>query len=176
MTDLDKLLTNWNLATAKLPYGVQHTFHDVLTLVSEEKKQNLVWGQDYSADYAKDCLVNASAPMLQSGGGKGIPSRNFGEVVGLYDQINRELKDRDVNTSDLVSPMAAEILLHHFAPLKEIPDVMPDTPTEAFASNVPYIEPSDDELSRAFMEMLTSDAPVEQTTTPFDHEHSSVQD
>jgi hypothetical protein len=167
--NMDKLRQDWNQATANLQYGVQRVFVDVLTLVQEEKKKDLVWGQDYGDGGA--CLVNAAGNMLTTGGGQGIPMANFGEVVSLFDRINREFRSKDINTDYHVSPLAAEILLQWFAPLKEEPvstTVNEATSNEAFASHEPYVEATDEEIGRALMEMFTTDAPVEMET-PFDN-------
>jgi hypothetical protein len=168
MSDFDSLRSQWCDATANLAYGVQRVFVDVLTLVAEEKKKDLVWGMDYGDGV---CLVNAAGNMLTTGGGQGIPMANFGEVVSLYDRINREFKNKDINTNQHVSPLAAEILLQWFAPLKDEPvatTVDEATSNEAFAEGVPFIEPSDEDMARALMDMLSSPAPVDPIATPFD--------
>lgn len=160
----DELRQKWETATGNLPYGVQHVFKDVLDLVAEGKKNDLVYGADYTSQGA--CLVNASANMLVSGGGHGIPMANFSDVVSLFDQINAMLAVKGVNTEpNKVSPLAAEILCTWYAPLKENPQVV-----EAFTSSdgheipMPYIEATDEEMEQAFMTLLQS-RPIE---TPFD--------
>lgn len=161
MTDMNmaNLHERWTNATADLPYGVQRVFHDVFTLVAEGKKTNLVYGSDYSGDTGV-CLVNAAGHMLTTGGGHGIPSATFGTVVGLFDTINRVLKDKGVNKDNYVSPFAAEIFLDWFAPLKEKPistQVDEATANESFATDV-YVEPTDEEMARSLMDMMSADS------------------
>lgn len=162
--DADELRTKWQTATGNLPYGVQRVFKDVLDLVAEGKKSDLVYGADYTSQGA--CLVNASANMLVAGGGHGIPIANFEDVVTLFDQINAYFLNVGVNESpNLVSPLGGEILAMWYAPLKDMPDVVENFETEA--GNVipmPYIEPTDAEMEEAFMTMLQA-RPV---ATPFD--------
>lgn len=157
MYDPDELRSQWEKATHELPYGVQRVFKDVLDLVQEGKKNDLVYGADYSEQGA--CLVNASANMLVSGGGHGIPMAAFGDVVSLFDKINKFLENQGVNNQPgLVSPFAAEILLNWYAPLKDVP---PPVEKDSYAL---YVEPTDKEMEDAFMELLNN-RPVE---TPFD--------
>ena len=164
---MDKLRKEWETATSKLQYGVQRVFRDVLSLVADEKKTNLVWGADYMDQGA--CLVNAAGNMLTTGGGNGVPSANFGEVVGLYDKINRKFKDEGINTTDnYVSPLAAEILLQWFAPQKPTPledAVNEATANEYFAEGLTYVEPTDEEMTRALLEMLSE--PPAAVESPF---------
>lgn len=158
----DELREKWEVATGNLPYGVQRVFKDVLDLVAEGKKKDLVYGSDYTSKGA--CLVNASANMLTTGGGHGVPSASFGEVVSLFDQINHMLYQKDVNTeANLVSPLAAEILVMWFAPLKDSPIAF-ESPTDENVIPLPYMEPTDAEMEEAFLTLLQS-RPVE---TPFD--------
>lgn len=147
------LYEKWTNATANLKPGVQHAFHDVLSLAKDEKV-TLVWGADYTGDGGA-CLVNQAGAMLTTGGGHSIPSRFFGEVVGLFDKINRELMEKSVNTDHHVSPLAAEVLLHHFAPLKEM------VITEVIEEEGPFVEPTDEEIAGAWIQSLMSDAPEE---------------
>lgn len=173
MQDLDELRDKWAEATADLPYGVQRVFHDVLTLVKEEKKKDLIYGADYYNNGA--CLVNAAANMLVVGGGYGIPMEAFGRVVSLYDQINREFRSRDINTDQHVSPLAAEILLAWYAPLKDAPAPVetPDTSNTVFAEGMPYVEPTDEEMAQALSDMFSEPAPQETINlTPFDPEYA----
>lgn len=164
MYDPDKFRSMWSEATGNLPYGVQRVFHDVLDLVQEGKKKDLVYGADYTSDGA--CLVNASANMLVVGGGNGIPMANFSDVVSLFDQINGYFRTIDVNEQDgIVSPLAAEILLKWYADLKEVPDVVENFKTED--DNIvpmPYIERTDEEMEEAFMTLLNN----RPQATPFD--------
>lgn len=164
MYDPDELRSQWGKATHDLPYGVQRVFKDVLDLVQEGKKQDLVYGADYSNSGA--CLVNASANMLVAGGGHGIPMAAFGDVVSLFDRINKYLEIQGVNNEPgLVSPLAAEILLNWYAPLKEVPEVVENFKTEGDnLIPLPYIEATDEEMEQAFMTLLEN-RPIE---TPFD--------
>jgi hypothetical protein len=167
--DLDTLHVQWTEATARLNYGEQRVFKDVLALVAEEKKTNLVWGSDYGDSGQSACLVNAAGSMLSKGDGSGVPMQQFGEVVGLYDKLNREYLTRDINTSQHVSPLAAEILLHHFAPLKEAP--METIAKEShFAADQDYVEPTDEEMLGDLLRLLSEDdLPVgNEVQTPFD--------
>jgi hypothetical protein len=163
--DLESLHTQWTNATANLAPGEQRVFKDVLTLVAEEKKSNLIWGSDYFGGQ-NACLVNAAGSMLSKGDGQGVPMAQFGDVVALYDKLNRAYKDKDINKDNHVSPLAAEILLHHFAPLKEMP--METIAKEShFKGTDKYVEPTDEEMLHNLTIMLSdpNPAPVE---TPFD--------
>lgn len=169
--DLETLHTQWKAATANLNYGEQRVFKDVLTLVSEEKKTNLVWGADYGDGGQGACLVNAAGSMLSKGDGSGVPMQQFGEVVALYDKLNREYRTRDINTDHHVSPLAADILLQHFAPLKEAP--MEAIAREShFKHGDKYVEPTDEAMLNDLMNMLSEpEAPVD-IVTPFDNAHT----
>lgn len=166
LTTKDEYRTQWQNATANLPYGVQRVFHDVFTLVAEGKKTNLVWGADY-AGTSGTCLVNAADNLLITGGGRGVPMATFSEVVSLYDHINRWLKDEGVNKDNYVSPFAAEVFLSWFAPLKEKPTeaaIEEAMVNEAFANDLAtavgqeaYIEPTDEEMARSLMDMMSAD-------------------
>jgi hypothetical protein len=162
--DPDNLRAQWCKATGELPYGVQRTFKDVLDLVQEGKKKDLVYGADYTDQGA--CLVNASANMLVAGGGHGIPMANFHDVVSIFDQANHYFYQVGVNTdSNIVSPLAAEILLNWYADLKDVPNVVENFETEnGHVIPMPYIEASDEEMEEAFMTLLEN-RPV---ATPFD--------
>lgn len=171
MTDKQQLRIEWNKATGDLPYGVQKVFKDVLTLVAEDKKKDLVYGMDYGDGGA--CLVNSASNMLTAhaneneGGGHGIPTAHFGEVVRLFDRINSLLKQEGVNTTSKVSPLAADILLRWFGPEKQPPAVedIEEAKAKAFADNIPYTEPSDEEMQADFLAALTN---PDREATPFD--------
>lgn len=156
------LYTQWNEATAKLSWGVQRVFRDALTLVSEGKV-HLAYGADYND--GSPCLVNSVAQMLTTGGGQGIPSANFGEVVSLFDRINRHLHGVNVNTENgRVSPLAADIMLRYFAPEREKPievAVNEATQAEAFANAV-HVEPKDEDIARDWLNALQVEAAMEQ--------------
>lgn len=160
MTDFDELKEQWQIATAKLPWGVQRVFRDVFALAAEQKTPTpLVWGRDYGDGGA--CLVNQGAQFLSligGEGGYGKPSQAFGEVVRLFDRINREFLEADVNVDKTVSPLAADIFLQWFAPLRDRPvanAVEEATAPEAFATGI-IPERSDEDMARALMEFLTS--------------------
>lgn len=161
--DFDALRLEWQQATGNLPWGVQRVFRDVFQLAADQKTPTpLVWGRDYGDGGA--CLVNQGAQFLaliNGEGGEGKPSVAFGEVVGLFDRINREFLKADVNVDQTVSPLAADILLQWFAPLRDRPiDSMVDEAlsAEVFASSgeLPYTEPSDEDLARGLIEFLCS--------------------
>lgn len=158
---LDDMLVKWNEATGNLSWGVQRVFRDALELVAKEQV-TLVWGADYSAN--SPCLVNSVAAMLTTGGGHGVPSQNFGDVVRQFDAINRELYTRGVNPEyGKVSPVAAETLLHYFAPLQEQPmesKVNEAMAPEAFANAVSR-EPSDEDVARDWLNALNVEAACE---------------
>lgn len=148
-----KKLNAWTVAIADCPVGVQHVFHDVFTLVAEEKKQNLVYGVDYTSDGNGACLVNAAGNLLVVGGGPGVPAKNFTLVVSLFDEINALLRTMNVNTDHRVSPLAAEIFLKHFP---ELPS-LEETPVEK-----PYREPSDKEMEESLADLMSRTPTVEE--------------
>lgn len=165
MTNLPHLLEQWTQATANLKSGTQNAFHDVLVL-AEQGKINLVWGADYRDGGA--CLVNQAGAMLTTGGGRGVPITNFRDVVALFDQINRVLMDKGVNVDGTVSPLAADILLKHYALLKEIEvsteeAVKEAMANEAFAEAI-YVEPTDEEIAAQLKAMFETEAPVEENS------------
>lgn len=171
--DLESLHVKWAHATANLNPGEQRVFRDVLTLVAEEKKSNLVWGADYSDGGKGACLVYQTTAMLSSAtdqkeGTSGFPMAQFGEVVTLYDRLNRLYLEKDINTNQYVSPLAAEILLHHFAPLKPMP-IETIAKESHFKGDDKYVEPTDEEMLNAVLNMLSDPdvAPVD-VITPFD--------
>lgn len=157
---MDELLKSWTAATTNLKYGVQRVFHDVLALAAEGKT-HLAYGADYHN--GSPCLVNTVGAMLTTGGGSGIPGRHFGEVVELFDSINREFAERGINTEyRQVSEVAAETLLRNFAPLKE-----PETPMKEneFGFDGPYMEPSDEYMAKALVEIFSNPGIMEQPAT-----------
>lgn len=158
------LYENWTKATGNLKWGVQRVFHDVFSLASESQT-TLIYGADYKD--GNPCLVNTVGTMLSATkgqGGTGLPTQHFGEVVSLFDQINRDLESKGVNDKPgYVSPMAAEVFLRYFAPLKEKPiDAAVDDALqgEAFANNV-YRERSDEDIARDIMSAFSSPSPCE---------------
>ena len=152
MTNINVLLNQWTVATGKLKYGVQRVFHDVFVLASEEKT-TLIHGADYRDGFP--CLINTVGGMLTTGGGHGVPSTNFGEVVSLFDQINAHFDSNKINTTPgYVSPITAEILLKNFAPLK-------DAPPLNIYNEEPYNEPTDEDMAKAMVALFTADMPNE---------------
>lgn len=152
----------WTQATSEIPWGVQRTLVDTLTLVGEEKIQ-LVHGADYRN--GKPCLINAVAQMTTVGGGQGIPSANFGRLVGCFDRLNAQFVESKVNANDgYVSPLAAEILLKNFGPLKARTENKVDDATlkdlirkqaETAVMDAPYSEPTDAEMMSAWQDAIS---------------------
>lgn len=158
---LSDMWVNWNKATGNLKWGVQEAFREAFNLVSEEKV-TLVWGADYSN--GSPCLVNSVASMLTTGGGSGIPSQHFHEVVSLFDSINRELFAKGVNVEyGRVSPLAADMFLRYFAPKQEKPvetQVDEAMAPEAFANGV-VLEPKDEDLAKDWLNALQVESAME---------------
>lgn len=155
--DLDNLYEQWTNATANLKWGQQKVFRDVLS-AAQDGQTTLVYGTDYGNGGA--CLVNTVGVMLTTGGGNGIPMAHFGEVVSLFDRINGVLASMGVNTeSNMVSPLAADILLMHFAPERE--QTTEEVMAEA-AAPTKYREPSDEAIADDLAKMFTqADVPIE---------------
>lgn len=168
MPDIDILRKKWTEATAALAYGEQRVFADVLKLVADDVKKNLIWGSDYADGGTTACLVNAAGSMLSKGDGAGVPMQQFRNVVALYDQINREFRARDINLDHHVSPLAAEILLQWFAPLKEAPSEVLARESH-FKGDEHYVEPTDEVMLNDLLNMLSTEreAPKD-VVTPFD--------
>jgi len=158
--ELDQLLSDWTDATGNLQWGVQRAFYAVFEAVRDQDTK-LVYGADYLKGFP--CLVNSVGTMLSTGGGHGVPSSNYGTVVMLFDRINRILRDQEVNVEHgLVSPLAADVFIQHFAPLKDIPVVPSHTDTSETVN--PWIsteETSDVVIEQALNEMFLTPAPVE---------------
>lgn len=110
----------WYEATTALPWGTQRAFQEVLKAAADGSTTTLVYNADYRNEGA--CLVNQAGAILSSGGGKGIPTAQYGAVVSAFDQINRHLETSGVNDrKGYVSPLAAEILLQYFGEVKPSP-------------------------------------------------------
>lgn len=145
--DLDTALKSWTSATANLPWGVQGLCHDALTLAANEKI-TLVHGADYRD--GRPCLFNAIRQMTEQL--NQTPMSFAGDVVIAFDEVNRLLAIQKVNVEyNKVSPLAADILLRNFAPLKGAPTAdeiaRMDIERESFMRNcTPYIEPTDEEV------------------------------
>lgn len=170
MYDFDTLKEQWQIATAKLPWGVQRVFRDVFVLASEQKTPTpLVWGRDYGDGGA--CLVNQGAQFLNlinGEGGQGKPMAAFNEVVSLFDRINAAFLEADVNVDKTVSPLAADIFVQWFAPLRPRPvenAASEAVAPEAFASGI-ISERSDEDLARALMDMLTEPPAAIESNSP----------
>lgn len=146
----------WTTATGNLKPGQQAVFLDVLNLVSEGKA-HLVWGADYRD--GKPCLVNAVGQMLSTGGGRGIPMQEFGDVVGQFDTINGALYEAGINTDGYVSPLAAEVLIRNFGEIKEMERT--EVKESVTPDNKPYIEPTDDEFMQSWLSAMQAPAPQE---------------
>jgi hypothetical protein len=157
-TVMDSMLREWRNATAGLEWGAQRVLHNTLDAVAKDGV-HLVHGSDYRD--GKPCLINAAGQMLASGGGHGIPSSYFGPIVGLFDRINAALVEKGVNDdTGYVSPLAAEILLRHFATLKPIPDEASLAGADVDAIT-PYVEPSDSEIAESWVNAMKAPAPSE---------------
>lgn len=149
----------WTEATANLSWGAQRAMHNSLELAAEGKI-DLVYGSDYVD--GKPCLVNSVGQMLEVGGGQGIPSANFNAVVSQFDQINREFARLNVNEpgTQHVSPLAAEILLKNFGPLKNLGSI--NTIALSKDKNEIIPERSDEEFTTSWLQAISTDnAPVE---------------
>ncbi len=151
--DLDTLYQKWHNATGNLKWGVHKVFKDVLQAAKDEKI-TLIYGSDYGDGGA--CLVNTAGVFLtthaglDAGGGQGIPTANFSEVVSVFDTINAQFHNVGVNvTPGTVSPLGADILLRHYGnePGKDFERIDAPVANEAFAS-VTYREPTDQEIAR----------------------------
>jgi hypothetical protein len=163
MSPFNETLNEWREATAALPWGVQGLCHDALTLAANEKI-TLVHGADYKD--GRPCLFNAIRQMTTQLSES--PSSYAGEVVRAFDSINHHLWKQNVNTKmNVVSPLAAEILLRNFGSLKAAPTAddikRMEIERESFMRNcTPYIEPTDEEVMTQWLLAIegkdTSDA------------------
>jgi hypothetical protein len=150
--------TNWTKATSTLSWGEQRVFHEALTLVAEGKI-HMTYGANYKEGVP--CLVNSVAQMMSHS--QVSPGSMFPAVVQAFDTFNGLFKVRGINEPYKVSPLAAEILLHHFAPLKEKPAPVVDkaaTENTVNDEEAPYIEPTDEELRVSLETGFNTDPPV----------------
>lgn len=153
--------TAWTAATGTLDWGTQRVMKDTLALVSEGKIE-LVHGVDSLG--GKPCLVNAVAAMIAHDVSQVSPANWYPSVVDAFDRINAQLVGNGVNRTDgFVSPLAAEVLLANFAPLKPVP-----TEAEAaeaagaiMAASMVYVEPTDEEVAAAWDAAPSFDSHVE---------------
>lgn len=149
----------WTKATGDLLPGQQRVFLDVLNLVSEGKA-HLVHGADYRN--GKPCLVNAVGQMLSTGGGAGIPSREFSEVVCQFDILNGRMLEEGINVDGYVAPLAADFLIRNFGELKPMTLTKPDEGQVAPKyDDPPYIEPDDATLAASWLSAMAAPAPQE---------------
>jgi hypothetical protein len=154
MENLGLLLDKWTQATTNLKPGVQRVFHDTFSLAADGGT-HLVYGADYRDGYP--CLVNSVGTMLTTGGGSGIPSQHFGEVVSLFDRINTAFESSGVNDNPgTVSALAAEVLLKHFGELKPM---SPLAENRIKQTDLPYYEPTDEEMAQDMVSLLRGDTP-----------------
>ena len=161
---------HWTDATADLDWGVQRVMKETLNLVAEGKitlahstNVALVATSDTDSRTAP-CLVNAVAQML-SADGDVSPVSWFPNVVGAFDAVNRSLVEAGVNEHEkyIVSPLAAEVLIANFGEMKPVPteNDYKEAALEALkkeAEAAPYIEPTDEEMAKAWETETT--APV----------------
>lgn len=152
----------WTKATGDLKWGVQRVFIETLKAV-EAEQTTLAYGADYKN--GNPCLVNAVATMLNAANGMGgpsIPSTHFGAVVSQFDRLNSAFCEHGINsTPGVVSPLAAEILLKHFGPLKEpkLNEQVNDAMSNETFANAIYVEPSDEDMARDFLTALSDKCP-----------------
>jgi hypothetical protein len=157
-------LTDWTNVTAKLPAGAQHALFDALCLVKDGDIK-MVWGQDDYQGYP--CLVNAVRNMLTHSS-TDTPSHMYGQLVGMFDTVNRELQSRGINKDHFVSPMAAEILVYYFAPLADRSKVLEAqaraaAKAEARAKDAEIIpERNDDEILSDWLDAMQQVAEEEE--------------
>lgn len=154
--------SSWTEATANLSWGAQNVIHTALEL-AKDGQVKIVYGADYYDGSA--CLVNTVGQMLEVGGGSGIPMHHFGAMVGEFDRLNAEFARQGVNSDwRTMSPLAAEILLQHFGPLKDQPVVGPIA--DPIAQELPghreiIPEVSDEDFAASWLAAVSTDAVVE---------------
>jgi len=155
--------SSWTEATTNLNWGAQNVIHTALELAADGQV-TIVYGADYYEGNA--CLVNTVGQMLEVGGGSGIPSQHFNDLVRNFDQLNGQLREQGVNTDYRnMSPLAAEILLQNFGELKPQPEITePAEPTDkvilpGHREIIP--EASDEDLAKSWLEAISTDAVAE---------------
>jgi hypothetical protein len=161
---LNDSLDRWTHAVSELNWGVQAVIFDALTLVASEDIKMV-----YSSDSwdGTPCLFNAVSAMTEQTkhNPHRAPSSFAPEVVRAFDQVNGELDVLGVNTSSrYVSPLAAEVLLRHFGPLKSAPTDKPipaTVSTSVVVETAPYVEPTDTELAEQWVTAQTVTPPVD---------------
>ena len=150
---LSAALNEWTNAIEGLDWGIQRVLFDALQLVASD---------DIKMTYAADvmdgtpCLLNAvSAITVQSA--HQTPGSFAPNVVNAFDSVNRELFTVGVNEdAHRVSPLAAEVLLRHFGPLKDAP--ADTTPVDNRDAVTQFIEPTDKQMAEEWI--------MAQTITP----------
>lgn len=155
----------WNEATAALPWGAQRALKETLQSVADEQIK-LAWGADYND--GTPCLINAASTMLKAvdgEGGHGKPSMAFPNIVSAFDKVNQHLFDKGVNTHHLVSPLAAEILVANFAPLKDEPQRPEQSDVALPISDIPYVEPNDEAIMQDWLDALASEECITEVKT-----------
>ncbi len=164
---LTELLQQWNKATAALPWGIQRNFLESLRLV-EEGSITMQFGADYGAD-GTPCLVNANAYSLmvaQGEGGTGMPSKEFGAVVRLFDLINAKVNEEAKLEGNHVSHFAANLLVRNFGPVQTLEQAQAESRKfEAESKEVQYREMTDHDLMNDWLEATKTQAPAEGEAT-----------
>lgn len=154
--------SSWTEATANLSWGAQNVIHTALEL-AKDGQVKIVYGADYYDGSA--CLVNTVGQMLEVGGGSGIPMHHFSSLVGEFDRLNAEFARQGVNTDfRTMSPLAAEILLQNFGPLKDQPVAEPiaEPTTQELPGHREIIpEVSDEEFAASWLAAISTDAVAE---------------
>jgi hypothetical protein len=157
MSSID--FSSWTNATGNLDWGIQRVLKETLGLVAEGKS-HLAHGTNVGVIDGRTvpCLINAVAQMIQADGNV-QPASWFPEVVGAFDSINRSLVTAGVNVvHNIVSPLAAEVLIANFGPLKPVPtedDFLKAAAAEVkqYATTQVYVEPSDAEFADYLAQM-----------------------
>jgi len=164
----------WTKATGDLPWGVQRTLYEALGAVANSGIKMCYGANWYDG---APCLVNAVANMISADPAKVTPAQWFPHVVREFDMVNEALSMAGVNKYDnIVTPLAAEVLMANFGPLKPPPteDDWQEAALEVLNS-APYVEPSDEEMAKAWAEAINhpsvgleprEDEPVADTTFP----------
>ena len=153
-TPVTELLQRWNKATGALPWGIQRQFLETLRLV-EEGQVTMTWGSDYAPD-GTPCLVNANAYSLivsNGKGGTGMPSKEFGAVVMLFDMINARVSREAKIEGNKVSHFAANMLVRNFGPVQNLEQAQAEARRfEAEAEEQQYKEMSDSDFMKDWIE------------------------
>lgn len=149
----------WERVTGALDWGVQRTLYDTLCLVADEKVK-MVHGRDsiQAKGSTYPCLINAVAAMIAEDVTQVSPAGRFPGLVHEFDSLNGKFVEARINKGDgFLSPLAAEILVRHFAPLKEKPADAPEPPP--VTAERCYIEPTDEQMAADLNRMMDTPAP-----------------